>query len=42
MSRPGPHPPHIAVHAFAYSIIFVFLAPVITNRLAILVRTRNR
>jgi hypothetical protein len=32
---------HIAVDAFAYSIIFLFIAPIITNRLAILVRTRT-
>jgi hypothetical protein len=32
---------HISVDAFAYSIIFLFLAPVVTNRLVILIRTRN-
>jgi hypothetical protein len=32
---------HIAVDAFAYSIIFLFIAPILTNRLAILVRTRT-
>jgi hypothetical protein len=34
----GDH--HIAVTAFADSIMFVFLAPVITNRLAIGIRSR--
>lgn len=32
---------HITVDALAYSILFLFLAPVVTNRLAILVRTRT-
>jgi hypothetical protein len=31
---------HIAVTAFADSIMFVFIAPVVTNRLAIGIRTR--
>jgi hypothetical protein len=32
---------HISVAAFADSIMFLFLAPVVVNRLAILVRSRT-
>lgn len=32
---------HISVDAFADSIMFLFLAPVVVNRLAILVRSRT-